>query len=97
MPRADHTLITTIPADAAGIIGLEHLTPCHISLLLPFPRCGTLITAPALSPYGPEAGQRFQTSSDSIHCSCFPSDSVTAILMTQSIECCTNILSLLSA
>jgi hypothetical protein len=37
MPRADHALITTGPAVADGIIGSEHLTPCHVSLLLPFP------------------------------------------------------------
>jgi hypothetical protein len=36
-PRADHALITTGPAVADGIIGPEHLTPCHVSLLLPFP------------------------------------------------------------
>jgi len=37
MPRAVHALITTGPAVADGIIGPEHLTPCHVSLLLPFP------------------------------------------------------------
>ena len=37
MSLADHALITTGPAVADGIIGPEHLTPCHVSLLLPFP------------------------------------------------------------
>jgi len=37
MPRADHALISNGPAVADGIIGPEHPTPCHVSLLLPFP------------------------------------------------------------
>jgi hypothetical protein len=88
---ADHALITIGPSGRRW--HYRPWTPNSLPriFIAAIFRCGTLITAPAPSPCGPEARQRFQTS-DSIHCSCSPSDSVEAILMSQGRQCWANTL-----
>jgi hypothetical protein len=85
-PRADHTLITTGPTVAAGIIGLERLTPCHCLYCCHFPLRDRNYCSRGIS---------LRTGSRTAHPNLIrlyspfllSHDSVTAVLMTQSIEC----------